>query len=169
MKSKLGTAEERNAEIRRELGGPEEWSCRVAFVALGGCGGSVRPKTIPIDGYVTIDGKAPGESGKLFFTPTEAADGYSKRPASGSYNAEGHYRVISWTPDGTRCLATTQSACSLASPTSRPFPKNTVRAGQAELSWTCTLIKAKSTSISTFTLSDRKVTEGRRQTRCFAS
>ena len=41
----------------------------------------------------------PGETGKIFFTPTEAAAGYSKRPASGSFNAEGNYRVMSWAPD----------------------------------------------------------------------
>ncbi|HEY4233329.1 MAG TPA: hypothetical protein VGM76_07870 [Lacipirellulaceae bacterium] len=64
-----------------------------------GCGAPERPKTIPLDGHVTIDGKAPGEDGKIYFTPTAAADGYSKRPASGSYNPEGHYRVMSWTPD----------------------------------------------------------------------
>ena len=32
--------------------------------------GVERPKTIPIDGHVTINGKAPGEAGKIFFTPT---------------------------------------------------------------------------------------------------
>jgi hypothetical protein len=70
-----------------------------ALVGLGGCGGNDRPKTIPISGRVTIDGKAPGETGKIFFTPTEAAAGYSKRPASGSFNAQGNYRVMSWAPD----------------------------------------------------------------------
>ena len=68
------------------------------LTSLAGCGDE-HPKTIPIDGHVTIDGKPPGEAGKIFFTPTAAADGYSKRPASGSFNAEGHYRVMSWTPD----------------------------------------------------------------------
>jgi hypothetical protein len=77
------------------------WAGAVAIVlvAFNGCGGSDRPKTIPIDGHVTIDGKAPGETGKIFFTPTEAAEGYSRRPASGSYNIDGHYRVMSWAPD----------------------------------------------------------------------
>jgi hypothetical protein len=70
-----------------------------AFIGLSGCGAADRPKTIPIGGRVTIDGKAPGESGKLYFTPTKAAEGYSLRPASGSFNAEGVYRVISWAPD----------------------------------------------------------------------
>ena len=71
----------------------------VILVSLSACGGSDRPKTIPIGGRVTIDGKAPGDAGKIFFTPTEAADGYSKRPASGSFDAEGNYRVMSWAPD----------------------------------------------------------------------
>lgn len=73
----------------------------VGLFALGsvGCGGSDRPKTIPIAGFVTIDGKEPGETGTLYFTPTKAADGYPARPANGSFNAQGHYRVMSWTPD----------------------------------------------------------------------
>jgi hypothetical protein len=71
----------------------------LAIGGLAGCGGNDRPKTIPISGHVTIDGKAPGEDGKIFFTPTQAAAGYTMRPASGSFNAEGNYRVISWTPD----------------------------------------------------------------------
>ena len=69
------------------------------IVGLAGCGGTGRPKTIPISGRVLIDGKAPGEIGKLFFTPTKAAEGYATRPASGSFDAEGHYRVMSWAPD----------------------------------------------------------------------
>lgn len=78
--------------------------CRRAAVAalvvgLTGCGGSDRPKTIPISGVVTIDGQPPGEGGKLFFTPTEVAPGYNRRPASGSFNSAGNYRVMSWTPD----------------------------------------------------------------------
>jgi hypothetical protein len=71
----------------------------VVLLVVSGCGGVDRPKTIPIDGHVTIDGKAPGEAGKLFFVPTAVAEGYSQRPASGSYNAEGHYRVMSWAAD----------------------------------------------------------------------
>src|SRR6476659_1636999 len=78
--------------------------CRLVLVlvslviALTGCD-SGRPKTIPISGLVLIDGQPPGETGKLFFTSTKAADGYAMRPASGSFNAEGNYRVMSWAPD----------------------------------------------------------------------
>lgn len=71
----------------------------VAIVCFVGCGGTGRPKTIPITGRVTFDGQPPGEYGKLFFTPTQAADGYSKRPASGTFTPEGTYRVMSWEPD----------------------------------------------------------------------
>jgi hypothetical protein len=71
----------------------------VAIVCPGGCGGSGQPKTIPITGRVTINGQPPGEVGKLFFTPTEAASGYNKRPASGGFTADGNYRVMSWEPD----------------------------------------------------------------------
>lgn len=75
------------------------FSIVVALLCLSGCGGAERPKTIPISGKVTIDGQPPGEFGKIFFTPTQAADGYSKRPASGVYTPEGDYRVVSWEPD----------------------------------------------------------------------
>ncbi len=68
------------------------------IIGITGCD-SGRPKTIPISGLVRIDGQPPGETGKLFFTPTKAADGYAMRPASGSFDAEGHYRVMSWAPD----------------------------------------------------------------------
>ena len=68
-------------------------------VWLAGCGGSGRPKTIPISGKVTINGQAPGEGGKLYFTPTQVAEGYSKRPASGTFTASGEYRVMSWEVD----------------------------------------------------------------------
>jgi hypothetical protein len=48
---------------------------------------------------VTINGQPPGEFGKIFFTPTQAAEGYAKRPASGSFDLDGSYRVMSWEPD----------------------------------------------------------------------
>jgi hypothetical protein len=70
-----------------------------AVIGVAGCGGSSRPQTIPISGLITIDGQPPGEGGKLFFTPTKAADGYALRPASGSFSAQGTYRVMSWAPD----------------------------------------------------------------------
>lgn len=68
-------------------------------IYLVGCGGSDRPKTIPIGGHVTIDGQPPGEVGSLIFTPTETAPGYGKRPASGGFAADGTYRVMSWEPN----------------------------------------------------------------------
>lgn len=69
-----------------------------AVAWLVGCG-SNRPKTIPISGRVTLDGQAPGEGGKIYFTPTQPADGYSKRPASGTFIADGAFRVMSWEVD----------------------------------------------------------------------
>ncbi len=71
----------------------------VTIICMGGCGKNDRPKTIPISGRVTIDGQPPGEYGKLFFTPTQAASGYDKRPASGTFTPEGKYRVMSWEAD----------------------------------------------------------------------
>ena len=77
------------------------WGVVAALAAIGlaGCGGSDRPKTIPISGRGTIDGTPPGEFGNLFFPPPRAADGYVKRPASGSFSDQGSYRVMSWAPD----------------------------------------------------------------------
>jgi hypothetical protein len=48
---------------------------------------------------VTINGRPPGEPGRLHFTPTQAAEGYPKRPAGGAFTADGNYRVMSWAPD----------------------------------------------------------------------
>jgi hypothetical protein len=74
-------------------------SLAVAIVTLSGCGGTDRPTTIPITGRVTLNGQPPGEVGKLFFTPTQPAAGYEKRPATAGYTADGNYRVMSWVPD----------------------------------------------------------------------
>jgi hypothetical protein len=79
-------------------------SCRTAFIVVMtigfvGCSGSDRPKTIPITGRVTVNGQPPGEKGRLHFAPTQAAEGYSKRPAGGAFGVDGVYRVMSWKPD----------------------------------------------------------------------
>lgn len=73
----------------------------LVFVIVGfvGCGSSDRPKTIPIRGKVVVDGQAPGEGGQLYFAPTSTAEGYSKRPARGTFTADGNYRVMSWEVD----------------------------------------------------------------------
>lgn len=71
----------------------------LVIASLVGCGGSERPSTIPISGRVTINGQPPGENGRLHFQPIQVAAGYAKRPAGGSFTAEGTYRVMSWEPD----------------------------------------------------------------------
>jgi hypothetical protein len=43
-----------------------------------------------------IDGQPPGERGKIHFTPTEAAEGYTKRAAIGGFDVDGAYEVMSW-------------------------------------------------------------------------
>ena len=48
----------------------------LAVVCLTGCGGSGRPKTVPISGKVTINGQAPGEGGKSRDSP-EPRGGHS--------------------------------------------------------------------------------------------
>ena len=86
---------------RRGFSCPPQWigALVAATVWLAGCGGTDRPKTVPITGRVTIDGQPPGERGRMHFTPTQAAEGYSKRPASGNYAVDGAYRVMSWEAD----------------------------------------------------------------------
>jgi hypothetical protein len=71
----------------------------VVIVGMAGCSRGDRPKTIPIKGRVTIDGQPPGETGRLYFTPTQPAEGYAKRPASGGFDVDGTYRVMSWEVD----------------------------------------------------------------------
>ena len=86
--------------VRRGLGVIVLAACAISqFALLSGCGSSDRPKTIPVTGHVTVNGQAPGEPGKIFFAPTQAAAGYDKRPASGGFTADGAYRVMSWEPD----------------------------------------------------------------------
>jgi hypothetical protein len=82
----------------------DRYAARIGALALmivwfAGCGGSNRPTTIPISGKFTIDGQAPGEGGRLYFTPARAAEGYPKRPAHGTFTADGNYRVMSWAVD----------------------------------------------------------------------
>ncbi len=85
---------------RRGIYGVWFWFATLSIiVGIGGCGGSERPKTIPINGRVLINGQPPGEFGKLYFTPTQTAEGHVKRPASGAFSPEGTYRVMSWAPD----------------------------------------------------------------------
>jgi hypothetical protein len=69
------------------------------MIGFIGCYGNDRPLTIPITGRVTIDGQPPGENGRLHFIPTQAAEGYVKRPATGAFGFDGVYRVMSWAPD----------------------------------------------------------------------
>jgi hypothetical protein len=71
----------------------------LVIVCVIGCGGSGRPKTIPISGKITIDGQPLNERGKLHFQAVEAAAGYSKRPANGFFDVDGSYRVMSWELD----------------------------------------------------------------------
>ena len=86
-----------NNEVSLSESRPRGWliTSLLTMIALNGCGPQ-HPKTIPVKGRVTINGNAPGEVGKLYFTP---AEGYSSRPASGGFMADGNYHVMSWAPD----------------------------------------------------------------------
>ena len=57
---------------------------------LPGC--NVRDvELVPVEGYVTLDGKPPPGPGTLYFTPTEALGGEPMRPARAIFAEDGHF------------------------------------------------------------------------------
>lgn len=68
-----------------------------ACFVLCGCGEPGTP-TIQVKGLITIDGKAPPTSGKIYFAPIEAAEGLPKRAASGEFDAEGKFILTTFKP-----------------------------------------------------------------------
>jgi hypothetical protein len=51
-----------------------------------------------VTGVVTIDGGPPPGPGKLFFNPVQAAAGATFRPATGSFDATGHFEASTFKP-----------------------------------------------------------------------
>ena len=62
---------------------------------LTACGSNL-PKTVRVSGRVTFDGKAPPAAGSVYFLPVEAAEGFPSRPATGEFDATGHYRATTF-------------------------------------------------------------------------
>lgn len=67
----------------------------VMFVA--GCGSDL-PQTISLTGKVTFDGAAPPGPGIVYLLPSEAAEGFPLRPATGDFGADGTYTVTTFKP-----------------------------------------------------------------------
>jgi len=67
----------------------------VAVLVFSGCGPD-RPKTVPVRGTVTFSGKPPPAPGVLYFLSDDPAEGFSRRPASADFDAQGRFTVKSW-------------------------------------------------------------------------
>ncbi|WP_339728059.1 hypothetical protein [uncultured Gimesia sp.] len=59
---------------------------------LAGCSGNERPKTIPVTGTVTIDGKLLPK-GTVTFQPKSSSEGNVKRPAIGQIDTTGRVQL----------------------------------------------------------------------------
>lgn len=64
---------------------------------VAGCGSDL-PQTVQVTGLVTFDGKAPPAAGIVYFLPVEAASGFSMRPASGDFEADGAFSAVTFEP-----------------------------------------------------------------------
>ena len=68
----------------------------VLCLLAAGCGGPSRPETVPVSGRVTYQGK-PVPMGQIMFYPDQG------RPATGAIDADGNYRLTTFTTaDGAR-------------------------------------------------------------------
>ena len=63
----------------------------VAMALAGGCGGGDRPKTIRIEGKVTLDGSDWPQEGELYFLPIAPAEGYPRRAAAARFGKDGTF------------------------------------------------------------------------------
>jgi hypothetical protein len=62
------------------------------LLSFGGCGDG-RPKRVPVTGTVTLNGQPPPAPGVVFFTTSEPADGYPRRPGTAKFDVDGKYAV----------------------------------------------------------------------------
>jgi hypothetical protein len=60
--------------------------------------GSGLPRTIPVAGQVTFDGKPPPAAGSVLFLPTEPAEGYPMRPAIAAFDTTGSFKAQTFDP-----------------------------------------------------------------------
>ena len=63
----------------------------ILFATLVGCGSSDRPKTVRVEGTVTLAGKTWPAAGRLYFTPTKPAAGYPRKPGSARFDTSGRF------------------------------------------------------------------------------
>ena len=75
------------------------WLCVGAFcLSLAGCGSPNLPKTVPVCGKVTWQGK-PLASGSVVFNPAAVAASGPSRAATAELASDGTYRLSSFRPD----------------------------------------------------------------------
>ena len=59
------------------------------FIGCSGCGGGDRPKTVHIEGRVTLDGGDWPQAGELYFLPIAPEEGYPRRAATAKFGTDG--------------------------------------------------------------------------------
>ena len=69
----------------------------LVFLVLASCGSGL-PRTIPVSGQVTFDGKPPPAAGSVLFLCTEPAEGYPVRPASAAFDTTGNFQAQTFEP-----------------------------------------------------------------------
>jgi hypothetical protein len=66
-------------------------------MAIAGCSDDT-PQTVPVSGRVTFDGQRPPGTGTVYFLPTEPAEGFPSRPATGDFDANGRFSAKTFDP-----------------------------------------------------------------------
>ncbi len=87
-KSRIMRINNQHGQILRHW---QVWTA-VVVIACAGCGGDARPTTVPVHGKVTYQGE-PVTQGTVTFQPVKPAEGYPKRPATGTIGADGTYEL----------------------------------------------------------------------------
>lgn len=72
--------------------------CCLALCAMLGCGSS-GVQTVPVEGKVTFAGGPPPKPGNIVFNPLGTADGLPRRPGRAQFDAQGNFRVSSFSPN----------------------------------------------------------------------
>ncbi len=70
----------------------------LSVALLAGCSRNAL-EVVPVRGQITYGGGAWPESGWIFFTPVEPADGFPDRPGHAQFDASGHFQVTSFRPN----------------------------------------------------------------------
>ena len=70
-------------------------ACVCVGLMLSGCGRDL-PELVPVSGRVQFAGGPPPAAGVVHFLPLESAGKLSRRPAMGSFGADGRFEVVSF-------------------------------------------------------------------------